>query len=105
MLGEEQYFQVQHHHERRPFLKTSSSVICLINIGFCLGATPGLLSSAWMQHTCVVWVERVSRRGMFGPNASFGVQTTSMKKTFGFRSFSVFRISDKRLCTCIYRYF
>jgi hypothetical protein len=31
---------------------------------------------------------------MFGPNASFGVQTTSMKKL------SVFRISDKRLCTC-----
>jgi hypothetical protein len=23
-----------------------------------------------------------------------------MKKTFGFRSFSVFRISEKRLCTC-----
>jgi hypothetical protein len=25
-----------------------------------------------------------------------------MKKTFRFQSFSVFTISDKRLCTCIY---
>jgi hypothetical protein len=38
---------------------------------------------------------------MRGPNASFGVQMTSMKKTFGFRSFLVFRISDTRTCTVL----
>jgi hypothetical protein len=78
------------------FLKTSSSVICLINIGFCLGATQGLVLSAWTQHTCVVWIEHVLRRGMFGPNMSFGVQTTSMQKflVFGALRFSEFRIRD-----------
>jgi hypothetical protein len=37
----------------------------------------------------VVWVERVPRQGMIGQNASFGVQTTSMKKLslFGFQNF------------------
>jgi hypothetical protein len=30
----------------------------------------------------------------------FRLESTSIKKTLGFRSFSVFRISDKRLCTC-----
>jgi hypothetical protein len=44
----------------------------------------------------VVWVECVSRRGRFGPNAGFCVQTICMKNlsVFGAFRFSEFRIRD-----------
>jgi hypothetical protein len=44
----------------------------------------------------VVWIEHVLRQGMFGPDTSFGVQTTSMQKllVFGALRFSEFRIRD-----------
>jgi hypothetical protein len=50
------------------------------------------VASAWTQHTRVVWVERVSRRGMFG------VQTTSMKKL---SVFGAFRFSEFRIRGCV----
>jgi hypothetical protein len=81
MMGQEQDFLSSAALTETALLKASSSVICLINIGFCLGATPRLVSG---------------HRGMFCPNASFGVQTTSMKKlsVFGAFRFSEFRIRD-----------